>query len=691
MKRGKQKRKTDKKKSIMKTLVLAFLLPVVMMIFLGIVSYKLAANGVVTKYRESAEVSVSAVGDYFDLISSTISNKALELISSGDVADYYGKYYKSMDMNAITSFDNAKVILGNAIGANKMIYSYSVIPEKGTSLTSLSGHMTDHPYEEFIATWEGKLFAEDPARKNAWVGYHSYLDSCLSSSPEQYGLAFFQKMTKTDSYLVFDIKLSVIQEILEGMDFGEGSIKALVSMDDREISSVVTRGEEDSSEDVLYFVGQDFFENTRNTEQSLSMDVNLNGTKYMYIITPVGTTQSVICILIPHKNLLEQVNSIRYVTFAMVLLATVIVCIIGYVIAGGITKDVKHMMLGLAKVTDGDLSGKFSTKRKDEFRVLADSLNKMLNNMRTLMQDMHMFGSEVNEMAAEVSQNSKEIREAVINTSTAMDEVSKGIQSQAGDTENINDKMLDFSENINSVMDRTGNMEEYTDKVIQSVEQGLVIVQDLNEKSTSTVELTKALVEDIKEVQKSSAEVQSFVDMINNIAEQTNLLSLNASIEAARAGDAGKGFAVVAEEIRKLADQSKESGNMIMNIVDNIGETTQKTTAAAKRAEGMAEEQATALTQTVNVFGQIHTCVGELVDGIQVIIHQMQKLGEEKVQIQDSIQNISAVAEQEAAAAQEVTATMTEQTTVVGTLAEKARKLSEGAEHLEHTIEQFRL
>ncbi|MCR5753741.1 MAG: methyl-accepting chemotaxis protein, partial [Acetatifactor sp.] len=531
-----------KNKSIMKTLLLAFLLPVAMMVLLGVVSYRLAVNGVVSKYRQSAEVSVSSVGNYFDLVCSTISNKALELISNGDVADYYGKYYKSQDMNAITSFDNAKVILGNAIGANKMIYSYSVIPEKGTSMTSLSGHMTDHSYEDFKETPEGKAFTENPALKNMWVGYHSYLDSCLSSTPKEYGLAFFQKLTKTDSYLVFDIKSSAIREILEGMDFGEGCIRALISSDDREISMVQTLdGEavEDSEQESAYFVGQEFFENTRNTEECVSLDVMINGMKYVYIITPVGNTQSVICILIPQKNLLQQVNSIRFVTFIMVLLATGIVSFSGYAIAGGITKDVKQMMNGLRKVADGDLRGVFQTKRKDEFMILTESLNKMLHNMRFLMQEMNGVGMEVNEMASEVSQNAEEMKDAVVNTSIAMDEVSKGIQSQAGDTETMNEKMMEFSENINAVMEQTENMETYTDKVTKSVEQGIVIVQDLNEKSSSTVELTKALVMDIDEVQKNSAEVQSFVDMINNIAEQTNLLSLNASIEAARAGEAG--------------------------------------------------------------------------------------------------------------------------------------------------------
>ena len=693
------------KKSILGTLLVAFMVPVVLMITLGVVSYHTASSGIVDKYKESAQSTVSAVGDYFNLVCTNISNKALEMITNSDVGDYYDKYYGKQESKALETFRSAKSDIGNAKSTNKNIYSCTVIPEAGAYLSTLSGGMTETPMADFSNTAEGQYFVANSTQRNRWMGYQTYLDDNMQSKQEKYAMVYYQKLSKSDAYLVMSLDISVAEKMLGEMDFGKGSVKALVTYDGREVAfeqktdnpaeadgeKAASAEEDEAAAAKQWFVGSDFYESTKEAEEAGYMDVKIDGKKYVYIYTPVGNTKAMICTLIPQSNVLGQVGSIKYITIFMVILAAGAALVTGFVISTGISKTVREMSGGLAKVAQGDLTQDFATKRQDEFKELTGSLNAMIESMRGLMRDMKQFGSKVTGLAEDVSDKTGAINTSMQDIARAMDEVAGGVQGQAEDTESSNENMISFSENITTVTEKTSHMGQTADKAIEAVEQGRVIVQELSGKSDTTVSLTRVLVNDIDAVQKNSEEIKSFVDVINSIAGQTNLLSLNASIEAARAGEAGRGFAVVAEEIRKLADQSKESGNKIHEIVKKIGETADKTTASAREAESMVNEQARALQETVNVFGMIQDCVGELVEGIRLITQRLEESMLEKDKVENSLQNIASVSEEVAASTQEVTATLGEQVSVVQTLKEEVEMLRSDALELDKSIEKFKI
>ena len=693
------------KKSILGTLLIAFMVPVVLMIALGVVSYSTASSGIVDKYKESAQSTVSAVGDYFNLVCTNISNKALEMITNSDVGDYYDKYYGKQESKALETFRSAKSDIGNVKSTNKNIYSCTVIPEGGAYLSTLSGGMTETPMADFSNTAEGQYFVANSTQRNRWMGYQTYLDDNMQSKQEKYAMVYYQKFSKSDAYLVMSLDISVAEKMLGEIDFGKGSVKALVTADGREVAfeqktdnpaeadegKAASDKEDEDADAKQWFVGSEFYESTKEAEEPGYMDVKINGKKYVYIYTPVGNTKAMICTLIPQSNVLGQVGSIKYITIFMVILAAGTALVTGFVISTGISKTVRNMSGGLAKVAQGDLTQGFTTKRQDEFKELTGSLNAMIESMRGLMRDMKQFGSKVTGLAEDVSDKTGAINTSMQDIARAMDEVASGVQGQAEDTESSNENMISFSENITTVTEKTSHMGQTADKAIEAVEQGRVIVQELSGKSDTTVSLTRVLVDDIDAVQKNSEEIKSFVDVINSIAGQTNLLSLNASIEAARAGEAGRGFAVVAEEIRKLADQSKESGNKIHEIVKKIGETADKTTASAREAESMVNEQARALQETVNVFEMIQNCVGELVEGIRVITQRLEESMLEKDKVENSLQNIASVSEEVAASTQEVTATLGEQVSVVQTLKEEVEMLRSDALELDKSIEKFKI
>lgn len=681
-------------KSIMGTLATSAVVPVIFMVIMGVVSYTTASNALIGNTEESATATVMAVADYLGVICDNISSKAAELVSDDYVSAYYQKLYANRgETETSDALAAAQSTLGQAKVSNKYMFSYSVIPVGGKLSTSLSGKLPDDYWALYEASAEAKDFVADKKLKSAWYGYHSFVDEYLYTTPEKYGLAYFREFIQNDAMMVLDIDIAVLTEMLMSMDTGNGSIKALVAPDGREIG--VLDGEEApytiDGVETKWFTGTKYFEKYKDSEEAGAEEVTVGLKKYLYIYAPVEETGIMLCALIPQDTLVADAQPIFWLTVLVVLVAGALALFNGISIANGIKRTL-HLIIGdLQKVETGDLSVEFTTKRKDEFLQLTSGLNNMLGGIRQLITETSKFGEEVNTMSEELAGNASDLREAMDQVLVAVDEVSSGTQHQAEETENSNEKMRVLSDNLTIISDKAASMEIMADAVMGSVERGQEIVNILNDKADKTSALTRELSIEMEAVDKSTKEIEGFIKIINEIAEQTNLLSLNASIEAARAGEHGRGFSVVAEEIRKLADQSKGSANKIKEIVGGITTTTQRTTQAAKSTDSMMKEQMGALESTVTVFHEIREATLGLVDNLRQTADGMVRIMDEKVEVGDSLQNIAAISEEAAASVEEINATISEQVNMIVKLAEKADALKGQMTDMNSALEKFQL
>lgn len=325
----------------------------------------------------------------------------------------------------------------------------------------------------------------------------------------------------------------------------------------------------------------------------------------------------------------------------------------------------------------------------DEFGVLSDGMTEMLSGVREILKKMQQFGGEVDVSSENVSETAGIMAESMRDISTAMEEVAQGVLRQAQDAEHSRGQMTVFSDNLNSVYEYTLKIKTNSEFAIREVGNGRKKVAELNEKTNAASSMTKLLVGDIAEVETCTRSIGSIMESIQEIAEQTNLLSLNASIEAAKAGEVGKGFAVVASEIRSLADQSSEAGKRIQGIIGNIQKTTEKTSACAKLTEKYLQEQTESLNGTVEVFSGITENVEAMVEELHKITDRMTEMMSDKDEVLDSIQSIAAVSEQASASAEEVTATVAGQMEEAMELAGEAEKLSREVRQLNEAMRRF--
>ena len=213
-------------------------------------------------------------------------------------------------------------------------------------------------------------------------------------------------------------------------------------------------------------------------------------------------------------------------------------------------------------------------------------------------------------------------------------------------------------------------------------------LQDINAYAKESID---AIYEQTNNTNDSVHKIREATSLITSIAEETNLLSLNASIEAARAGVQGRGFAVVASQIQKLAEQTNESARHIEEIISSLLADSERAVQTMDVVKENMEKQTENVIRTDEKFEEVLKGIAESLRAINRITVKTEEMDKARVSVVDTVQNLSAIAEENAASTQESSASITEISVSISNIAEKAGELKDIANQMEERMQVFKL
>ncbi len=435
-----------------------------------------------------------------------------------------------------------------------------------------------------------------------------------------------------------------------------------------------------------------------NGNEYFSKNVDVYGEKYFGYYIPLynneGTPVGMVFAGIPQADAKAQILRILLVMVGIVLATAVLAAIFLVFIVRRLVQALRKGSVALEQVAHGDLNvelDKAVLKRKDEIGNISRAIMRLKEELSGTIAVIKTQSDDLNGAAAYLQNRTAETSDSLLQVERAVGEVAEGATNQAEETQTATDNVVNMGHMVEETANEADEMNQSAQnmrKLGQEAFDTLHELQRINEEAKQSIDV---IYEQTNTTNQSAQKIKEATNLITSIAEETNLLSLNAAIEAARAGEQGRGFAVVASQIQKLAEQSNESAKQIEDIISDLIADSDKSVETMDIVRGIMDKQSQNVVRTDECFGEVLKGIERSIETIGGIADKAEKMNGAKVSVVDSVQNLTAIAEENAASTEETSASIIEIANAVADISARAEQLKGIADKMDESMAIFKL
>lgn len=667
----------------MKLFVIFFVCIVALVLVVGLFTFSQSKSIIETKIADQTKQTIMLVGDKLETSLKLYEDLSMQMLTDQD----FMKNMQTYNDPSLGSYD--KLAAHKQISDKLNSYTTGKTDISSVSLVSLTGAkgvtnsggavQTDSPQTQ---EWFKQIVAAD----GSVVWLSSKPKGYYSASEPAFALGRVLKNMNTGSkefVLLIEIKVGMMSDSLKKLSIGDGRPVVVVN---NESNLVRAANVEQLGKPFDVIFKPEELESSMDTAGSSSKDGMLTVYKKMKV---TGWT---VAAAAPISELVQETKNIRNVTVLMVVLAMLTALVAGYIVARMIGQPLIKLRNLMQEGARGNLTVRTDIdNRADEIGQLGVSFNQMMGQITKLVEQTTHSASEVLRTSGELLSASKQTATSAREIAVATEEIANGASSLAMEAEKGNGLTFEIGQQVKEVVQANEEMAHAAFEVEKVSGQGTEYMSELINKTNTTESMIRSMAEKVNKLRESTLSIRKILDMLNGITKQTNILSLNATIEAARAGVAGKGFMVVADEIRKLAEQSKQSIEVVGQITETIQKEMDETVKALSDAYPVFKEQIESVKEADLIFNQVRQQMGGLTERLTGVTQSVQHLEESQLTLNEAMSSVSAVSEESSATSEEVASLSNEQLNVSDGLVKLSESLADLSRSLQEALSQFKI